>query len=207
MMSLGFMKCSQEKVVYTKNHEEEVLIVDVYVDDLIVTGSCIKGVEEFKKQMMKEFEMSDLRLLSYYLGIEVDQKKDNIEVKQEAYAKKYPMEAKLQLGKDVEGSLVDPKEYRRIIGCLRYLTHTRPDISYAIEIVSRYIEKPTTLHQQTVKHILRYAKGTTNYGIQLRRGREVEELVCFTDSDLVGDTGDIKSTREMVFYLNGNLIT
>ena len=88
--------------------------------------------------MMKEFEMSDLGLLSYYLGIEVDQKEGCITVKQAAYAKKvlkqfamtecnpskYPMEAKLQLGKDVEGTLVDLTEYRRVIGCLRYLTHT-----------------------------------------------------------------------------------
>ncbi|XP_047315455.1 secreted RxLR effector protein 161-like [Impatiens glandulifera] len=117
------------------------------------------------------------------------------------------MKAKLQLRKDMEGSLVDPKEYRRIIECLRYLTHTRPDISYVVDIASRYMEKPATLHQQAVKDILRYVKGTMNYGIQLRRGREVEELVGFTDSDLAGDTDDRKNTRGMVFYLNGNLIT
>ncbi|XP_047339791.1 uncharacterized protein LOC124943301 [Impatiens glandulifera] len=105
---------------------------------------------------------------------------------------KYTMEAKLQLGKDVEGSLVDPKEYRRIIECLRYLTHTRPDISYVVDIASRYMEKHTTLHQHAVNYILRYVKGTKNYGIQLRRGREVEELVGFTDSDLAGDTDDRK---------------
>ncbi|XP_047313746.1 uncharacterized mitochondrial protein AtMg00810-like [Impatiens glandulifera] len=182
-MSFGFVKFSQEKVVYMRNHGEEVFIVGVFVDDLIVIGSSIKSVEELKKLMMKEFEMSDLGLLSYYLGIVVDQKKDSIEVKQEVYPKKmwkqfamedcnsskYPMEAKLKFGKDVEGSLVDPKEYRRIIGCLRYLTHTRPDISYAVGIVGRYMEKPTTLHQQEVKHILCYVKGTTIYGIQLRR--------------------------------------
>ncbi|XP_047326713.1 uncharacterized protein LOC124930411 [Impatiens glandulifera] len=109
IMSLGFMKCSQDQAVYTRNHGEEVLIVGIYVEDLIVTGSSIKGVEVFKNQIMKEFKMSDLRLLSYYLGIEVDQKIDFIEVKQETYAKKvlkqfamedcnsskYPMEAKL----------------------------------------------------------------------------------------------------------------
>ncbi|XP_047314618.1 secreted RxLR effector protein 161-like [Impatiens glandulifera] len=99
---------------------------------------------------------------------------------------KYPMEAKLQLRNDVEGSLVDPKEYRRIIGCLREAYHS---------------------NQQAVKRILRYVKGTTNYEIQLRRGREVEELVGFTYSDLAGDTDDRKSTRGMVFYLNRNLIT
>ncbi|XP_047326749.1 uncharacterized mitochondrial protein AtMg00810-like [Impatiens glandulifera] len=68
------------------------------------------------------------------------------------------MEAKLQLRKDVERSLVDSKEYRRIIGCLRYLKRIRPDISYAVGIVSQYMEQPTTLHQQVVKHILRYVK-------------------------------------------------
>ncbi|XP_047314342.1 uncharacterized protein LOC124918179 [Impatiens glandulifera] len=110
---------------------------------------------------------------------------------------KYPMEKMLQLKKDVEGSLVDLKEYRRIIGSLRYLTHTRPDISYAVGIISRYMEKPTTLRQQVVKHIFRYVNGMTSYGIKLKRGREVEELVGFTDNDLVGDTNDIKSTRGM----------
>ncbi|XP_047320402.1 uncharacterized mitochondrial protein AtMg00810-like [Impatiens glandulifera] len=172
-------------------------------------------------KLKRDSEVAKHYTVRLILGIEVDQKKDSIKVKQEAYAKKvlkqfvmkdcnsskYPMEAKLQLGKDVEGNLVDPKEYRRIIGCLRYLTHTRPDISYVVDIVSRYTGKPTTLYQQAVKHILRYVKGTTNYGIQLRRGREVEELVGFTDSDLAGDTDDGKNTGGMVFYLNGNLIT
>ncbi|XP_047334104.1 uncharacterized mitochondrial protein AtMg00810-like [Impatiens glandulifera] len=84
--------------------------------------------------MLKEFEMSNLGLLSYYLGVEVDQKKDNIELKYETYAKKVlkqflmedcnpsknPMKAKLRLRKDVEGSLVDLKEYKCIIGCFSY---------------------------------------------------------------------------------------
>ncbi|XP_047335919.1 uncharacterized mitochondrial protein AtMg00810-like [Impatiens glandulifera] len=221
IMSLSFMKCSQEQVVYTRNHGEELLIVDVYVDDLIVTGSSIKSADEFKKQMMKEFEMSDLGLLTYYFSIEVDQKKNIIEVKQETYVEKvlkrfamedcnsskYPMETKLQLRKNMEESLVDPKKYKRIIGFVMYLMHTQPDIFYVVGIVSRYMEKPTTLHQHAIKHILRYVKGTTSYMIQLKRGREVEELVGFTDSDLGGDTNDRKNTGGMVFYLNGNLIT
>ncbi|XP_047341212.1 uncharacterized mitochondrial protein AtMg00810-like [Impatiens glandulifera] len=122
-------------------------------------------------------------------------------------SRKYLMEEKLHLRKDVEGSLVDPKEYRHIVGCLGYLMHTQPDISYVVGIVSRYMEQPTTLHQQVVKHILLYMKGTKSYRIQLRKGREVEELVSFTNSDLASDTNDRKSAKVMVFYLNGNLIT
>ncbi|XP_020571713.1 uncharacterized protein LOC110018665 [Phalaenopsis equestris] len=113
---------------------------------------------------------------------------------------KYLMEAKLQLGKDAEGILVNPTKYRRVIGCLRYLTHTRPDISYAVGMVSRYMKQSTTLQQQTVKHILHYVKGTMSYEIQYKRGQGAEELVGFTNSDM-------KSTGGMAFYLNGNLIT
>ncbi|XP_022973599.1 uncharacterized protein LOC111472184 [Cucurbita maxima] len=104
--------------------------------------------------------MTDLRLLTYYLGIEVDQKKDCIMLKQSAYAKnllqqfkmiecnptKYLMKAKLQLGKDSEGNLLNSTEYRRVIGSLRYM------------------EKPTMMHHQTIKHILCYVKGTTSMG-------------------------------------------
>ena len=64
------------------------------------------------------------------------------------------MEAKLQLGKDVEGSMMNSTEYRCVIGSLRYLTHTRLDLSYVVGIVSRYMEKPTMMHHQAVRHIL-----------------------------------------------------
>lgn len=161
-------------------------MVGVYVDDLIVTGNCSNEVKLFKEQMQQEFEMSDLRSLSNYLGIEVGQQKDGITLKQIAYAKnilekagmvkcnscKYPMEPKLELTKDEEGDLVNPTVYRSIIGGLRYLTHTRPDISYDVGIVSRFIERPTVKHRQAVKHILRYIKGTIDYGLKYTRGME-----------------------------------
>ena len=83
-----FMKCLQEQAVNTRNNGTETLIVGVSVDDLFVTSSSVEGVKEFKQQMMKELEMTDLELLTYYLGIEVDQKKDCIMLKQSAYAKK-----------------------------------------------------------------------------------------------------------------------
>ena len=72
------MKCLQEQALYTRNDGVETLIVGMYVDDLIVTGTSVEGIKEFKQQMMKEFEMTDLELLTYYLGIEVDQRKDCI---------------------------------------------------------------------------------------------------------------------------------
>ncbi|XP_023738977.1 uncharacterized mitochondrial protein AtMg00810-like [Lactuca sativa] len=106
------------------------------------------------------FEMSYLGLLTHYLGIEVNQKEDGITMKQESYAKnlliktgmqdcnptKTPMEHKLKLRKEYESELVNPIEYRSIVGGLRYLTHTKPGISFVVGIVSRFMEKPIVNH-------------------------------------------------------------
>ncbi|XP_023769039.1 uncharacterized mitochondrial protein AtMg00810-like [Lactuca sativa] len=212
---------SQDPAVYKRNSKDIILIVGVYVDDLIITGSNTNDVVEFKEQMKKEFEMSDLGLLSYYLGIEVSQKKWGISLRQTTYAKKIleqfglldcnpttsPMEPKLKVKKDEDGEKVDPTEYRRVVGCLRYLTHTRPDLSFSVGITSRFMEEPAILHFQVVKHILRYVKGTVDYGINYGRGHEIEDFVGFTDSDLGGDPVDSKRTSGMIFYLGRNVIT
>ena len=82
---------------------------------------------------------------------------------------KYPMLAKLQLRKDVEGNLVNSTKYRRVIRRLRYFTHTHLDLSYAVGIMSRYIKKPTMMHHQAIKKILRYVNGTTSYDLKNQR--------------------------------------
>lgn len=140
--SLGFVKCPYEHAVYTKREGGEVLIIGVYVDDLLVTGTSTSIISKFKKQMGEEFDMSDLGKLSYYLGIEVDQKGDYIELKQSAYAKKllekarmlecnpakYPLEPKLQLSKDEKGKEVNSTQFKSLVGGLRYLVNTRLDM-------------------------------------------------------------------------------
>lgn len=221
LKELGFSRCQHEQAVYTKFEDGDVTIVGVYVDDLLVTGSNRSKVEEFKLRMNQQFEMSNLGLLSFYLGIEVNQASSFTTLKQSAYARKlleksgmmycnpskFPMEHKLQLDKDEGGKLVDATEYRCIVGSLRYLTHTRPDISYAVGVVSRFMASPTTKHQQAMKHILRYIKGTIDYGlVYIKEGRN-SELHGFSDSDLAGDVIDRRSTGGMCFYLNQSLIS
>ncbi|GKD97779.1 zinc finger, CCHC-type containing protein [Tanacetum coccineum] len=221
LKSLGFTRCAQEYSVYTKKEGENILIIGVYVDDLLVTGNCHKSIQDFKKDMKAKFEMSDLGPLTYYLGIEVSQKETGITLKQEAYARsilsktrmidcnptKSPMEHKLKLTKDGEGELVNPTEYRSIVGGLRYLTHTRPDISFAVGVVSRFMEKPTEQHLQAVKRILRYVKGTLDYGLTYTKGESKVTITGYSDSDLANDVNDRKSTGGMAFYVNGNLVT
>ncbi|KAF2284399.1 hypothetical protein GH714_021508 [Hevea brasiliensis] len=130
-------------------------------DDLILTGENRNVINKFKLEMQQKFDMTDLGLLSFYLGIEVKQTATSISVCQTGYAKKIlekmgvgecnpcklPMEPRTKLSKVVEGeTLVDTTLYRSIIGSLRYLVNTRPDITFSVGVLSRFMEKPTTTH-------------------------------------------------------------
>ncbi|XP_039054992.1 uncharacterized mitochondrial protein AtMg00810-like [Hibiscus syriacus] len=158
--------------------------------------------------MKKLFNMSDLGLLSYYLGIEVCQNSQRITLNQSTYARKVldkcgmkdcnpskiPMEPRLKLSKESTIPPVDTTLYRSIVGSLRYLLHTHPDLAFSVVMVSRYMEKPTTEYMATVKHILRYVKGTLNLGCVYEKKVGSLELIGYSDSDLAGDTNDRKST-------------
>lgn len=218
---LGFLRCPYEHAVYTKKMGNEALIVGVYVDDLLVTGTKLTVIEEFKEQMNKKFEMSNLGTLSYYLGLEVKQEKGRIELCQAAYAKKilektgmwdcnptkFPMDPKECITKDEGGKPVDVTNFKSMIGGLRYLVHSRPDIAYSVGIVSRYMEKPTMVHQMAAKRILRYVKGTLHFGLVYTKGNGSDLLTGYSDSDLAGHVDDRRSTAGMVFYLNEGLVT
>lgn len=143
---LGFKRCPSEHGVYTRSDKGDLLIICVYVDDILITGSNVSSIDTFKRQMSENFEMSDLGLLTYYLGIEVKQGDGVIELRQTGYEKKllaqagleecnstkFPMDTKEQLTKNEGGKSVDNTKYRSLVGGLRYLVHTRPDISFAV---------------------------------------------------------------------------
>ncbi|KAF2301069.1 hypothetical protein GH714_019859 [Hevea brasiliensis] len=188
-------KCPFEHAVYMKETENDVTVVGVYVDDLILTGSSATLIDKFKHEMKKVFEMSDLGLLSYYLGIEVKQNSESITLCQSSYASKIlekagmsdcnscriPMDPRCKLSKHDEEPPVDATTYRSIIGSLRYLVNTRPDLAYSVGVVSRYMESPTTSHMNAVKQILRYVKGTLDLGIVYKKNQECKPVLARTN--------------------------
>jgi hypothetical protein len=118
------------------------------------------------------------------------------------------MEPRLKLFKNKEGTAVEATAYRSIIGSLRYIVNTRPDLAYSVGVVSRYMEAPSKEHWTAVKRILRYLKGTKNYGCKYERGNKIKPiLIGFSDSDFAGDLEDRKSTTGVVYFLGGNLVT
>ncbi|XP_051151852.1 uncharacterized mitochondrial protein AtMg00810-like [Andrographis paniculata] len=199
---------------------KDLLIVGVYVDDLIVTGTSESLICTFKREIQNMFDTSDLGRLSYYLGIEVHQSEKGNTIDQSGYAKKilqtarmadcnpskYPMEPKLHLSKDEEGVPTNAIEHRRLIGSLRYITHTRPDLGYSVGLVSRYMASPKESHYKAFKQILRYIKGTMSYGPFYHKGGN-GRLHGYSDSSHGMDPDDRKGTTGMAFYFSGNLIT
>ncbi|XP_014492682.1 uncharacterized protein LOC106755098 [Vigna radiata var. radiata] len=223
MSSIGFEKCVSEHGVYVqcykKNEKADMVIVCLYVDDLLITGSSVQKIVDFKLQMLQEFEISDLGQLSYFLGIEFTKTDEGILMHQSRYAldmltkfnmlhcnpANTPTEMGVKLEKDLEEEVVDPTKYRRMVGSLRYLCNTRPDISYSVGLVSRFMQNPRISHLNAIKRILRYLKGTTKYGILLPKsgsGGDVR-VTAYSYSDWCGDKGDRKSIAGYVFFLDG----
>ncbi|XP_074327259.1 secreted RxLR effector protein 161-like [Apium graveolens] len=120
---------------------------------------------------------------------------------------KFPMDPKELIHKDEEGVSVNPTDFKSVIGGLRYLVHTRPDIAYSVGIISRFMERPTVMHQNAAKKILRYIKGTLNLGLIYSKNNNNNMLTGYSDSDLAANVEERKSTGGMTFYLNESLIT
>jgi hypothetical protein len=199
----GFIQCPYKHALYVKKEEGNLLFVALYVDDLIFMGNDEKMIKELKEVMTREFEMTDLGLMRYFLGLEVRQGKSGIFVSQEAYAKDIlkksrmeeckpvaiPMELGTKLSKFEGGDRVDASKYRSLVGSLRYLTCTRPDISYSVGVVSRFMEEPKYTHWKAIKRILRYIKGTVSLGLFYSKSNE-HKLMGYSESDWCGDVDD-----------------
>jgi hypothetical protein len=222
-MELGYKWCTLEHNMYTRGNREQWLIIEVYMDDLIITSGNINVLNKFKEEILKVFKMSDLGPLSYYLRIEVHQSESSITISQGAYAKKIldkeglsdsnschtQMESRLHLSKSGSTPRVDATHYRCLMGSLRYLVNTRSDLTYSVGYVSRFMEEPREEHLMAVKHILRYIASTKHWGVTYTPGEKGTwpYLIGFSDSDMAGDQNDWKSTSGMIYFLSSNPIT
>ena len=172
-------------------------------------------MSEFKNSMLREFDMSDLGKMRFFLGIEVLQKPDGIYICQRKYVLEIlrrfgmmesnlvgsPIVSGFKMSKDEDGVFVDETYYKQLVESLMYLTATRPDMMFVTCLISRYMAKPMEIHLQAAKRALRYLKWTVNYGIHYKKGGD-GELLAFTDSDYAGDMKDKKSTSGYVFLMS-----
>ena len=150
--------------VFYRNSSSGIIMLVVYVDDIAITGNDSKGISSLKSFLQSQFHTKDLRMLRYFLGIEVMRSKHDIFLSQRKYmldllfesgklrvkACSSPMVPGIHLTREGE-TFEDPERYRRIIGRLNYLTVTRPDMAHSIGIVSQYMSSPTVDHWVTVE--------------------------------------------------------
>jgi Reverse transcriptase (RNA-dependent DNA polymerase) len=210
---------SDHTLFYRKRHEKITILI-IYVDDMIITSDDLDEIKSLKKRLSEEFEMKDLVGLKYFLGIEVVRSKQCISLSQRKYVLDLltetgmldckpvdnPVVQNLKLGEFSSQELANKERYQRLVGKLIYLSHTRPDITYAVSLVSQFMHAPSEQHMEAVFRILRYLKGAPGRGIFFKKNDHLR-IEGYTDSDWVGDITDRKSTSGYFTFIGGNLVT
>ncbi|GJQ92564.1 uncharacterized mitochondrial protein-like protein [Tanacetum coccineum] len=215
-----FQRGKINKTLFIKRYKGDILLVQVYVDDIIFGSTKKELCNAFEKLMHEKFQMSSMGELTFFLGLQVEQKKDGIFISQDKcigeILKKFrftevktastPIETQKPLLKDENGEEVDVHMYRSMIGSLMYLTSSRPDIMFAVCACARYQVNPKVSHLHAVKRIFRYLKGQPKLGLWYPKD-SLFDLVAYTDSDYAGASLDRKSTTGGCQFLRCRLIS
>ena len=179
LLEHGYSRGSVDKTMFIKITSQDMFIAQIYVDDIVFGSTSEHLVQEFSEIMSKEFEMSHYGKLTYFLGLQVEQRDDGMFISQSKYAKELvkkfgmetstsatnPMGTSCKISADLDGVAADQSQYRSMIGSLLYLTASRPDICYSVGVCARYQANPKESHVKAVKRIIKYISGTSDYGI------------------------------------------
>uniref|UniRef100_A0A2N9I7J4 Uncharacterized protein n=1 Tax=Fagus sylvatica TaxID=28930 RepID=A0A2N9I7J4_FAGSY len=217
---LGFSISSYDSALFLRRTGKGTILLLLYVDDMIITGDDLSGIQELKAFLSQNFEMKDLGHLSYFLGLEITSSDDGFYLTQAKYTSDLlsragltdhkildtPIEFNARLTPSSGELLPDPTLYRQLVGSLVYLTVTRPDISYAVHQVSQFMSAPRSTHYAAVLRILRYLKGTLFHGLHFSAQSPLT-LRAYSDADWAGDPTDRRSTTGYCFLLGSSLIS
>ncbi|GJT21447.1 putative ribonuclease H-like domain-containing protein [Tanacetum coccineum] len=204
LLQHGYRRGTIDKTLFIKKDKHDIILVQVYVDDIIFGSTKKTWCDDFEALMKGRFQMSSMGELTFFLGLQVKQKADGIFISQDKYVaeilKKFdfvnvktastPIETQKPLVKACYD--VDVHLYRSMIGSLMYLTASRPDIMFAVCACSRFQVTPKTSHLSAVKRIFRYLKGKPKLGLWYPRVSSFD-LEAYSDSDYAGANLDRKS--------------
>jgi hypothetical protein len=221
LLNNRFHRGKIDQTLFIKKEKDDILLVQVYVDDIIFGSTKPEMCKEFEKLMKDEFQMSSPGELTFFLGLQVQLRKDGIFISQDKYVteilrKFHFTDAKPSstpadktthlLLKDDNGEAVDVHTYRSMIGSLMYLTSSRPDIMFVVCACARFQVTPKTSHLTAVEKILRYLKTYPNLGLWYPRESPME-LVTYLDSDYAGASLDRRSTIGGCQFLGCRLVS
>jgi hypothetical protein len=218
--TVGFVGSKSDSSLFVYRRGTDMAYLLLYVDDIILTASSPTLLHSLIASLRKEFSMTDMGELHYFLGISVRRTKDSLFLSQEKYALELldkagmlqcksistPVDTASKLAAQSSDPVADPTEYRSIAGGLQYLTFTRPDISYAVQQICLHMHDPRVNHLLLVKRVLRYIRGTTDYGLTLYR-RTSNKLLAYSDADWAGCPDTRRSTSGYCVFLGANLVS
>jgi Reverse transcriptase (RNA-dependent DNA polymerase) len=191
----------------------------VYVDDLIITGNNQLEIDCVKRDLKNKFDIKDLDKLKYFLGIEIAHSPKGLFISQRKYTLDLlketgklgckpaltPTDSNMKLNTEDGESLKDINHFQILVGKIIYLTVTRPDVSFVVSQISRFMHSPRTPHIDAINRILRYLKGTSGKGIWMKRNN-TNTLCGYSDADWAGNF-DRKSTTGFCTFVGENLVT
>ncbi|GJT21848.1 putative reverse transcriptase domain-containing protein [Tanacetum coccineum] len=206
----GFTKGIVDPTLFTRRQGEDILLIQVYVDDIIFASTNLDFSKRFANLMKNNFEMSMMGELKFFLGLQVHQSPRGIFISQSQYAiellKKHGLDkcvsmstpmATERLDVDLQGTPTDQMTYRRMIGVLMYLTASQPDIAYATFVCARYQARPTIKHLKEVKRIFRYLRQSYNMGLWYPKDSRFE-LITYSDAAMQCDNHDLSRLEDNV---------
>jgi len=208
LLTHNFTQSFADHSLFIRDIQGKIIIILVYVDDIIVTGS----------EPDEKFKLKNLGNLTFFLGFEIARSHLGINLSQRKYTMDLlcetgmlnsspvstPMNFSTKLHADGE-PVTDPSAYRRLIGKLIYLTNTRPNITYVVNQLSQYVSAPIKDHHQAAYRVLRYLKGTVGQGIFMDVKSDVH-LKAYSDSDWAGCTDSHRSMTGYLVYLGNTII-
>ncbi|CAM8893240.1 unnamed protein product [Rhodiola kirilowii] len=220
LFSYGFIQIPNDHSLFTLSRGTDFIILLVYVDDIVITGTSTSLISAIKTFIHTEFRIKDLGLLKYFLGIEVARSSSGIFINQRKYAldlltetgllgckpNSTPMDIKQQLALSKAPKLEDPTAYRQLVGKLIYLNVTRPDIAFSVHILSQFLASPTDDHLQAAHRVLRYIKMAPAQGL-LYPARANLTLEGFCDADWASCPVSRRSTTGYSIKLGPSLIS
>ena len=220
LFAYGFVSTVSDPTVMRKRTPHGCVILAVYVDDIIITGSDDAKVAATKANLAQHFVTRDLSPPRYFLGLEIAYRQGQMSICQRKYVldlqeetgmlgckpASSPMEQNVDWWDNATALIEDAGIYRRLVGKLIYLTVTRPDISYAVSILSQFMQAPRNIHLEGVYRLLAYLKRALGKGLLYRRQGHLH-IEAYSDSGFAGDEEDRKSHGGYATYVGGNLVT
>jgi hypothetical protein len=220
LFALGFQGANSDTSLFTFKSADFTMFILIYVDDIIITCSRPSAIDDLLNLLQCDFSIKDLGSLNFFLGIEVVPTAEGCLLSQNRYILDIlrctnmlackpissPMSTSTSLTAFEGTSFDDPTLYRSTVGALQYLCITHLDISFTVNKLSQFMQKPTIIHWQAVKRLLRYIKQTIHFGLQIQKSSSTL-LQAFTDADWASSRDDRRSTGGYCMFLGPNLIS